>query len=180
MHQCHRLICYGSVRLVYLNLPGGFRLNRENGKRKREWERGKGIESKRDSFEVKVSGNAENKGNEKIFFCFSRVRYPVHLQQNCWGFKTAISCFLLVPRSCNLLWVVCLLLLVLPNLYAFSCSHRFCCWLEFHLHLSGNLSLGQKFIEKKPSLGWQRRMQTLIIFSAFLSLQLGYSWGTKF
>lgn len=89
----------------------------------------------------------------------------------------------LVPRSCrscNLLWVVCLLLLVLPNLYAFSCSHRFCCWLESHLLLSGNLSLGQKFIEKKPSLGWQRRMQMLIIFSAFLSLQLGHSWGTKF
>lgn len=39
-------------------------------------------------------------------------------------------------------------LLFLPDLHAFSCSHSFCCWLESQLHLSGNLSLGQKFIEK--------------------------------
>lgn len=67
--------------------------------------------------------------------------------------KLPFPVFSCVPKSRNLLWVVCLFLLFLPNLYAFSCSHSFCCWLESHLHLSGNLSLGQKFIEKTTQPG---------------------------
>lgn len=146
---------------------------------KGEWGRGKGIESKWDNFEVKVSWNAENKGNE-IIFLFQQSRI-----------SSSSSAKLLRIQSCHFLFCH----LSLKAIIFFGLFIRCClpfppcmpsavhivsvvgwspiCIFQETCHLARNLL-------KKPRLGWQKRMQVLIIFSAFLGLQLGHSWGTKF